>query len=154
MDKVTIGCRECGTWYQQTANNHVNIGNGCPECALSMMVSKKETDWLDSLGILVEDRQKHVHVNGKTYNVDALVGRVVYEYYGSYFHGDPRVTEPQQLIGKERRPAHTCYTYTLSRQSAIESLGYEVKYVWEFDADQGLTFSQNHPSSNYARLVT
>ena len=146
MEKVTIGCNKCGIWFEQTANNHVNIGNGCQECALKMMISQKETAWLDSLEIDPSCRNVEVQVDNKTYNVDALVGTVIYEYYGSYFHGDPRITKPDQLIGSDRRPASACFSYTLARHEALERKGYEIRYGGEEDAERGSTFSTSHPT--------
>ena len=146
MEKVTIGCKKCNSWFEQTANNHVNIGNGCPECALNMMISNKETAWLDLLGINPQHRNIEIAIDNKTYNVDALVGTVIYEYYGSYFHGDPRITKPNQLIGSDKRPASECFSYTLARHEMLKRKGYEIRYVWEEDADHGATFSASHPT--------
>jgi hypothetical protein len=147
MSKVDIRCVKCGSWFKQLPNNHVNIGNGCPACASAAVVSKLEAAWLDSLQISVEDRQVTVTIDDASYVVDALCGDTVYEFYGSYWHGDPRATRASQIIGRRSETASELYAKTLSRQSALERKGYMVKYVWEWDHLAGATFSCEHPST-------
>jgi predicted nucleic acid-binding Zn-ribbon protein len=145
LNKVNIGCLTCGAWFEQTPNHHLNLKNGCPECALTKVTSHQENEWLDELGICKSNRQIEINLNNKKFVVDALVDKTIYEYYGSYWHGDPRTTQPNQLIGKNKRRANELYTSTIKRQLLLEQHGYEVRFVWEYDRLNGMLFSFQHP---------
>ena len=147
MKKVIIKCLTCDRWFEQLPNNHINIGNGCQRCAEDLVVSKEEIEWLDELGISVEHRQLSVFADGRRYVVDALVDGIVHEYYGSYWHGDPRCTSPEQLIGRRHKlTAYDVFTRTLRKEEALRRAGHRVKFVWSFDREEGALFSDKHPS--------
>lgn len=150
MEKVKIFCNTCFSEFEQTPNHHLNLKNGCTLCALELSTSKAENLWLDSLSIPKENRQIQITVDNEYYVVDALVGNNVYEFYGSYWHGDPRTTHPEQLIGSKRKlSAKELFKKTIDRQNLLQKAGYHVKFVWEYDNLAGVTFSESHPTINY-----
>lgn len=122
-------------------------GSGCKRCAYRKgFVSKKEIDWLDKLQIPVNNRQKCIMNGKKKYMVDALVDKTIYEFYGEYWHGDPRVYPDRSFINQTmKKTMDQLYEETLERQTALQKLGYEVKFVWEYDWNNGMTFSAAHP---------
>lgn len=141
LKKVIIGCKICGCYFKQTPNHHLNIGNGCTECAITRTTSKQEIEWLNELKIPEECRQIQIG----NFLVDALVDKIIYEYYGSYWHGDPRTTHPKQKIGKFKVSAEQLYANTIKRHLILEELGYMVRFVWEYDRQHGMLFSSKHP---------
>lgn len=146
--KVSLTCLKCNNCYTKIADAHLR-GYGCNFC-INHEVSKSETLWLDQLKIPLEYRNITItDPNGKTkrnkFNVDALYCGVVYEFYGKYFHGDPREYNGNNKNGHNGILFSKLYEDTLSRQAKLESLNFKVLYVWELDWKRGQLFSDRHP---------
>ncbi len=141
--KVKIFCKKCNDFFEQVANTHSH-GSNCPRCVQQSYVSIQEKKWLDSLNITDSDRQ--IKIKGFRSTVDALVGNIVYEFHGSYWHGDPRVYAPDVVNKRQKKTMGFLYQRTLSREARLRSAGYEVRFVWELDWLAGLTFSPHHPA--------
>jgi G:T-mismatch repair DNA endonuclease (very short patch repair protein) len=136
---VTIVCLKCDLVFRQTPNAHL-AGNNCPRCAqMPRWQSIKEKTWLNSLNIPENNRQKHIP--GFRYSVDALVDRTVYEFYGTYWHGDPRTYESSTWNERCQMTMGELYERTCERERRLRSAGYDVRCVWEQDWDAGATFS-------------
>lgn len=143
--KVIIGCNCCGLFFLQRPGHHIYFNLGCPSC--SGAISKKEKKWLDFLEIPndFEHRQVQISVNSFSFHVDGLVDNTIYEFYGSYWHGDPRFNKKNHVINK-KNPAVTAeiiFQKTLDRQKLLIAAGYELKFVWELDWDKGMLYSNN-----------
>jgi hypothetical protein len=96
--------------------------------------SKEETKWLDSLGILKENRQVAIKsVTGKNYIVDGYdpETNTVYEWNGSFWHGNPEYYD-----GKKDHPVIKEMTYgdlyekTIKKQQDILESGYNLISEW------------------------
>lgn len=119
----------------------------CKRCAYRKgFVSKKEIDWLDKLQIPINNRQKCIMNGKRKYLVDALVDKTIYEFYGEYWHGDPRVYPERSFVNRTmEKTMDQLYEETIEREFELHKLGYEVKFVWEYDWNNGDLFSKNHP---------
>lgn len=144
--KMLIGCLKCGEDFEQTPLNHVAMKQGCPRCAKAAFVSRGETAWLDSLNIPTKSRNCFITTsNDRKINVDAYHDEVIYEFYGRYWHGDPRTTDQQSIHAFLQIPMREVYANTIERHKQIVASGYEILFVWEDDHAQGMTFSKRHP---------
>jgi len=76
---------------------------------------------------------------------DGMLNNVVYEFYGTYWHGDPRKHVPDTINHHNGRRMGTLYLETLERQQKLKKLGYELKFVWEIDYRAGQLFSELNP---------
>ncbi len=141
--KIEIICPEHGSFWQRP-NNHTGQSNGCPDCASLCFVSIKETVWLNTLGI--PDDLQHRQTRVGRFKVDGLLDNVVYEFNGTYWHGDPRKYAPDIFNKKQQKTMGELYDRTLRKQAVLEGKGYTVKFVWELDRDAGLLFSEKHPT--------
>lgn len=146
--KVSWTCLKCKNLYMQIADSHLR-GYGCHFC-VNHEVSKSETLWLDQLQIPVECRNITIlDPNGKNkrnkFKVDALVDNVIYEFYGKYYHGDPREYAGSSKHGDNGVLFSKLYNNTVMRQSRLEAMGYTVRFVWELDWKKGQQFSECHP---------
>lgn len=147
-DHVLITCRVCEEDFKVRPFLHYR-GYGCPRCRLNVndsLVSQKEIDWLDELKIPLANRQTPIMASKYKFKPDALVDRTIYEFYGSYYHGDPRYTKRNAFIKQVGRTAGEQYDWTMWREKCLREAGYDVKFVWELDFDRGFTFSDKHPS--------
>ncbi len=142
-NKVDILCPRCDHWFKQLVQVHITSRSGCPRCCNATKLSKPETAWLDSLNVSLEHRQ--VRVLNTRWTVDALVGDTVYEFFGSFWHGDPRHGPPEKVNAKNKKTYLQLYNETMSRCERLTSFGYTVVFVWELDWLAGKTFSSAHP---------
>lgn len=126
--KVEIICKEHGPFYQ-SPNNHIR-GNGCPKCNVtSGSTSKIENVWLDLNKI--ENRQVKIFIKEKYFIVDGLDSNVVYEFYGDYWHGNPKNKNPDKLNKTLNRTFGDLYNSTLEREKIIKENGYKIISIWE-----------------------
>lgn len=129
--KLPIKCNTCQFLFHQSARNHLNNAHGCPKCF--HRISKLEIEWLDSLDIIEENRQKTIKLNGKIYNVDAYdwLSNTIYEFYGDYWHGNPK-----SYIGINTRSKKTfseLYQHTINRENELRIAGFNIVCIWERD---------------------
>ena len=90
-EKVRIRCRKHDHEFMQTPGNHIQGGGGCPVCAASL--SKNEAaiaDWLESLGVVVERRNRSV-LAPKEIDIWLPGHKIGIEYHGLYWHTEDRV---------------------------------------------------------------
>ncbi len=130
--KVTIICKKHGE-FEQTPNNHMTQRKGCKKC--SKVISKMETEWLDGIGVPDEFRQYKVKINGKRYIVDGidLVGKIIYEFYGDYWHGNINIYNPEDYNKTVNKKFDELYSSTIKREKMIKESGFEVVTIWESD---------------------
>jgi len=131
--KVKIICLQHGDFWQKPI--HHLQGHGCPQCSEGANVSKLETEWLDSLNIPNEYRQNKLKINNKIIKADAFdpITNTIYEFYGDYFHGNPRLFEPEELNLKLKKTMKELYDNTIIREKLIKSAGYKLIIMWESD---------------------
>lgn len=104
-----------------------------------------EREWLSKVLVPDEPANRQVRIPGSTYVADGFVNNTVYEFYGKFWHGEPRVYSPEYLNTRNGRHMGSLYVETLERQRRILELGYELKYVWELDYHAGKLFSEKNP---------
>jgi len=125
--KVIFICRKHGE-FEQYVSAHLT-GSGCPQCRYR--VSKNSTKWLDSLNN--QNIKCEQHVEGKF--VDGLdpSTNTIYEFYGDYWHGNPKVFDTQLYNKRTKCTMGELYQRTVDRRSYLESKGYTVIEIWESD---------------------
>ena len=126
---VDIICPQHGT-FSQRAGDHIHSKSGCPICGYN--VSKAEIAWLDSLGVPKSYRQKIITINDIRYKVDAYdkANKTVYEYFGSFWHGNPVFYNPNDINPKNGIKFGDLYQSTLAKIKNIETAGYKLIYEW------------------------
>ena len=131
-EHVDLKCKKCEHEFKVTPANHWT--RGCPKCAKKRFVSIGETEWLNSLGIPDAQRQYFVTLpGGEVYNCDAVVGMKIYEYYGDFWHGNPKRFPPELINVKTGTTMSELYQATLDREELLKQEGYEVITMWESD---------------------
>lgn len=130
--KVKIMCKKHGI-FEQSPGSHLS-GRGCNFCR--GRVSKKETRWLNQLGVAIEFRQKLlVMKSGKRYHADAYVTstNTVYEFNGDYWHGNPQKYKPEAINEKTGESFGILFEQTKIKLKELLENGYNVISVWESD---------------------
>ena len=59
-------------------------------------------------------------------------GKIVVEFYGDYFHGNPKIYKPTDIIGFQQL-AQEKWQKDKLREKRIREMGYEFYVVWEND---------------------
>lgn len=105
-------------------------GSGCPFCCHK--ISYPEIAWLDSLNII--ERQKTIYINGKRFKVDGFdsVNNTVYEFYGDYYHGNPKIYNPNDFNKTCKKTFGELYNKAMIKENILK-LNYNVITIWEND---------------------
>jgi hypothetical protein len=131
---VEIICRKHGSFFQ-TPRNHIRgngfTGNGCPRCSAPHRYSKIADSWLDYIGISIREFK----IPGTTIRVDGYdpSTNTVYQFYGDYWHGNPKVFPSERINAHNKKTFGTLYSYTMSQEQKIKSLRYDLISIWEYD---------------------
>lgn len=127
---LEIMCQIHGT-FLQIVSDHLS-GSGCPKCAYTNS-SLRENKWLDSIGILKENRQIMLPSLGKI-KVDGYNPKTntVYEFYGDFWHGNPSIYQSEKINPKNGKTFGYLYNQTITRENRIK-LHYNLQTIWEND---------------------
>jgi len=130
-EEVIIICPIHGE-FSQMAMAHL-AGKGCKSCTMS--ISHKETKWLDSLGIPKENRNITLFIGDFWIKPDGFdpVTNTIYEFYGDYWHGNPKVYDAVKVNDHNGKTFGELYQQTLSRENMIKTAGYNLVTVWQYD---------------------
>lgn len=130
-NKIIINCKYHGN-FNQAPNNHLN-GRGCPKC--NRATSQPEIEWLKFLNIPEEYYQHRIIINNKLIKPDAYdpITKTIYEFYGSFWHGDPRIYDLDKINKCSKTTFRELYEKTIEREKMLISSGYKLIVIWELD---------------------
>jgi uncharacterized C2H2 Zn-finger protein len=125
---VIIICSKHGK-FKQSPNSHLN-GRGCRKCSMNC-ISKKEIDWILSLNNPNIISQYNIKIDNKSIFVDGYdpITNTVYEFYGDFWHGNPKVYNGINWINN--KSFNELYENTIKRELSIKKLGYNLITRWE-----------------------
>lgn len=94
--------------------------------------SKGEINWLNELNIPDRHRQVGIKIeDDKMICVDALYENTVYEYLGTFWHGNPKYFNHEEINPITKTSYKELYEDTIKRLSKLKDLGYKIIAVWE-----------------------
>lgn len=133
--KIQILCPSHGI-FEQLPGAHLYNQSGCPKC--TGFISKKQSIWLDNLGVPKEARQKWVKVGEKKIRVDAFdeLTNTVYEFLGDYWHGNPAKFKQDELNKVVGASFGDLFYKTQTRLNKIKKAGFKIQYIWEEEFDR------------------
>jgi hypothetical protein len=126
---VTCGVDTHGDFWQ-LPRSHL-YGQGCPKCGCGNSVSRPETSWLDSLNILMENRQVKI-LNFQVDGYDPETN-TVYEFNGDFWHGNPIKFKPLDINPRTKSTFGDLYEKTKQKEQTLINAGYNVISIWESD---------------------
>ena len=83
--------------------------------------------------------------DGSWVSPDAIIdGRIVIEFYGDYFHANPKIHRADEYISKKRMTAMEVWNADKGRERRIRASGYGFVSVWqsEYRADKEATLKR------------
>lgn len=133
--KVKLACPNHGP-FMITPNNHIygvrGRGGkvGCVAC--SNNVSYAGQEWLDSFKNPNIEREVPQFIGNKKFKFDGLdrTTNTVYEYFGSFWHGNPEKYQPNDVNCRTGTTFGELYKSTLDKIEIIRSAGFTLVYVW------------------------
>ena len=116
---------------------------GCPKCSLSKMYSKKGIEYLEFIAIKYKIFLQHANNIGEfkipktNYKADGYCENTntIYEFYGDYFHGNPRIFDKNDKVFYGKTFGEL-YETTINRENIIKNLGYNLVTIWENEWDR------------------
>lgn len=129
-DPVEIICNSHGVFLQKPREHF--RGYGCQLCS-ETTISAVGLEWLSSLGIDSLQLEYRIDFTDKWYFVDGFDSstNTVYEFYGDYWHGNPKTTNHNLLNEQVGKSFGDLYKNTVERENNIKSLGYNFISMWE-----------------------
>ena len=134
---IIIKCKEHSV-FTTIAERHLLNNGGCPQCAMLIKlenlkpgnISKKEKKWLDDHNVPI--RQYKITIDEKNYLVDGYdpATNTVYEYYGSYWHGNPEKYPPERYNNQLGKTFGEIYQLTILREQIL-SKSYNIITYWD-----------------------
>ena len=128
---MDIFCCDHGRFTLKIAEVHFrkNSKGGCPGCCLEQRlenlkpgnISKVEKEWLDNLNVPLW--QYKLLINNETFLADGFDPNTntVYECYGSFWHGNPKIYPPKKINSKVGKTFGYLYDKTLRREEIIKT---------------------------------
>lgn len=135
---VSIKCNTCENMWSPTIGSHISQKTGCSHCRFNNGYSQAALDWLKSIerenNIIIqyatssEGEFKILSPNEGYYRVDGyhLSTNTVYEYYGDYWHGNPKIFNPNDINQRSGKTFGELYQHTIQRENYIKSLGFNL----------------------------
>ena len=137
-DNMSFRCSNSHTW--RTKPISVLLGSGCPYC-VTKGYSKVAIDWLNSISLATGERIQHAENGGEYLIPDTkwyadgycVATNTIYEFYGSVYHGDLELFEPDARCHPFNKQVTAKYLHekTIAREDEIRNLGYNVISIWE-----------------------
>lgn len=144
--QIEMQCTDCDhIWY--TTSQQIASGGGCPMCAKNNTYSKKSIDWLTQIekeqGIKIDHAVSggEFRIPGTRYRVDGYhkESNTVYEFHGNYWHGNPKLHNPDDINTITECTFGELYQKTLKKEAEIRALGYNLVVMWEDEFDQQMS---------------
>ena len=72
-------------------------------------------------------------IGSTVYHADGFSedNNTVYEFYGNYWHGNPRMYNSETINQKSKKSMGDLFDKTMRREQEIRNLGFEVSSIWE-----------------------
>lgn len=134
--KLEIVCKIHGSFWM-TATNHINGKQGCPVCGYSSK-SKMSQLWLDYMNLPNDKIHREVWLplsNNTKIRVDGFnpKSNTVYEFWGDYWHGNPKKYNPCYINSHSKILMGELYTKTLTKKKLIINNHFNLVDIWESD---------------------
>lgn len=71
---------------------------------------------------------------------DIVIGNVVFEIQGTYWHADPRFYKENDVIERVHKTAKEIWEHDTERKNFLETFGLSVIYLWQYDIENNFDF--------------
>jgi len=100
--------------------------------AMTANRSKKSQELFEHLEVgLYGPNEKTIRGKQKVHRVDYLHNNKIIEYYGDYWHGNPKIYKPEDMIRKKK--VKDVWDHDQRKIQDLKNNGYSVLIIWEND---------------------
>lgn len=147
--KIIVICKTHGE-FLITPNNHGN-GQGCPRC--SARISFISDLWLSKCNIPNDSSHREVRIKDSISKifVDGMIDNQIFEFYGDYWHGNPKIFLADSICKSTKTTFGTLYQKTIDKENQLKDLGYQLTTIWESDFCKSITKEELANLSNSQR---
>jgi hypothetical protein len=78
------------------------------------------------------------NVNGKSFDIFVKDKNLLLEFNGTYWHADPRIYNPNDIISKRKILAKEKWKFDEKKISIAINAGYNIKTIWQLDWDNNI----------------
>ena len=136
-------CKKGHIW-DALYNSIKKANSWCPRCS-NNFYSKAQIQWLQYLSINktiqhAETEAGEYKISNTRYSADGYEKstNTIYEYHGSYFHGDIRFYDPNDINPTSKKKIGQLLKNTLKKELIIRNLGYNYVCIWGYDWRRGI----------------
>lgn len=140
------------TYHQLVTQYGLDIANNIirSRTSLSTPISQESKDFFEKLDKLLPTNlsvksitgykgpERWFNIGGKFYFVDYIIGNVIIEYNGSYWHADPRLFEEEDWHSGTKKQVKEIWNYDRSKLDDISKLGYNILGIWSLDVKDNI----------------
>lgn len=150
--KINIKCKECNQISNVSAKKHLKGRKGCDNCHIEKQISYIEKRWIKLFNIPEEFQRFRIKLNDKIYYADGFdpLTNTIYEFYGDYFHGNPKIYLPEKTNDLNKINLGTLYNKTIERENILKTK-YNLITIWE--ADYKLYIKNGGYILNYCNII-
>ena len=123
--KVWWKCEKGHSWIATVGSRHIA---NCPHCSKRISIAGEE--WLNNIGLNQNEREVLIKIGKNKFHVDGFKNNIVYEYLGSYWHGDPRLYHPNNKNSNTKTSFGKLLIKTIERLNKIVN-NFNIIYMWE-----------------------
>ena len=141
--KMEWKCKEGHIW-NATFGSLRSMNSWCPICS-NKFYSKAQIQWLQYLSINktiqhAETEEGEYKIQNTRYSADGYEKstNTIYEYHGSYWHGDIRFYDPNDTNKSNNKKFGELLKNTLKKELIIRKLGYNYVCIWGYDWRRGI----------------
>lgn len=140
--KVVVQVKRRGGYRLNPGHPGVKGQPQIPEENLSRShFSWKQIEWLESVARRENIKIQHACnggefcIPGTRYRADGYCAgtNTIYEFNGTYYHGDPRRYPPGEICKKTGKTFGEMHRKTTEKEKIIRGLGYRLVVMWEAD---------------------
>jgi hypothetical protein len=135
-EPIEIVCEKHGSFWMKACYHFK--GYGCYSC--NKRSSKPAREWLafiqsgTSNPIQTNDSPiGEYRIPSTRYSCDGFSNNTIYEFHGSYWHGDPSVYSPDDINSIAGKTMGELYQKTQEKKKRCIELGYKYVEIWESD---------------------
>lgn len=132
-------CTSCERVFSKTFNNLIVKRYGCPYHNGPSKGQLELHEAMSKFGYTLLPPEQTINLGHRKCRVDCLFPeqKLVVEYYGDWWHGNPEIYDFNDLIGSDYSTVvEDKWRSDAKRQSELEAAGYRVHIVWERDWKQ------------------
>ena len=129
----SIGCKkigQCPICFKNDCKERIKkvLPKAWASRSIGSFVSKSESKWLDSLGII----ERQYWLEDVKYKVDGYdpATNTVYLYHGRFWHGCPETFDPEMIHPVVKIPMKMLYEKTMLYENKIKEAGYNLVVKW------------------------